>query len=73
AGFDVIHISNMLARLPVRRLMTKNPKTIAPTASLIEAARLMLANKISALPVLDDREFNHSLCQINYLYWFAHI
>ncbi len=54
AGFDVIHISNMLARLPVRRLMTKNPKTIAPTASLIEAARLMLANKISALPVLDD-------------------
>jgi acetoin utilization protein AcuB len=56
AGLDVVHISNMLARLPVRRLMTENPKTIAPAASLIDAARLMLKNKISALPVLDGGE-----------------
>lgn len=53
AGLDVIQISNMLSRLPVRRLMTENPKTIAPTTSLVDAARLMLGNKISALPVLD--------------------
>jgi acetoin utilization protein AcuB len=53
AGFDVIHISNMLSMLPVRQLMTKNPITIAPTASLIDAARLMLKHKISALPVLE--------------------
>jgi acetoin utilization protein AcuB len=51
--FDVIHISDMLSKLPVRQLMTKNPKTISPTASLIDAARLMLKHKISALPVLD--------------------
>ena len=53
AGFDVIHISNTLSRLPVRQLMTENPKTIAPTASLIDAARLMLKHKIGALPVLE--------------------
>jgi acetoin utilization protein AcuB len=53
AGFDLIHISKMLSRLPVRQLMTENPKTIAPTASLIDAARLMLKHKISALPVLE--------------------
>jgi CBS domain-containing protein len=41
AGLDVIHISNMLSRLPVRQLMTENPKTIAPTTSLVDAARLM--------------------------------
>ena len=56
AGLDVIHISNILSRLPVRRLMTENPKTIAPTAPLIKAARLMLDNKISALPVLDGNK-----------------
>lgn len=56
AGFDVIHISDTLSRLPIRRLMTENPKTIAPTASLVDAARMMLGNKISALPVLDKSE-----------------
>ena len=53
AGCDLIHISDMLAKLPVRQLMTENPKTISPTASLIDAARLMLKHKVSALPVLD--------------------
>jgi acetoin utilization protein AcuB len=33
--------------------MTKIPKTISPTAPLIDAARMMLGYKISALPVLD--------------------
>jgi acetoin utilization protein AcuB len=50
---DLIHISGMLAKLPVRQLMTKNPKTIALNASIIDAARVMLKHKISALPVLD--------------------
>ena len=52
-GFDVIHISDMFSKLPVRQTMTENPKTISPTASLIDAARLMLKHKIGALPVLD--------------------
>jgi len=53
AGFDFIHISDMLAKLPVYQLMSTNPKTIQPTVPLIDAARLMLKHKISALPVLD--------------------
>lgn len=56
AGYDIIRISNMLAKLPIRQLMTKNPKTIAPTESLVKAAQLMLRNKISTLPVLDGDE-----------------
>lgn len=54
AGLDVIHISNILSRLPIRRIMTENPKTISPDASLIDAARIMLNNKISALPVVEN-------------------
>ena len=56
AGFDIIRISDMLAKLPIRQLMTKNPKTIAPAESLVKAAQLMLRNKISTLPVLDGDE-----------------
>ncbi len=56
AGFDIIRISNMLAKLPIRQLMTKNPKTIAPAESLVKAAQMMLRNKISTLPVLDGDE-----------------
>ena len=53
---DVLHISGMLSKLPVRQLMTKNPKYISLTASIIDAAKLMLKHKISALPVLDENK-----------------
>ena len=53
AGFDIIHISDPLVKLPVRQLMTKNPITISPTAHLIDAAQVMLRHEISALPVID--------------------
>ena len=56
AGLDILHINEMLAKLPVRQLMTGNPITISPAASLIDAARLMLQHKISALPVLEGSE-----------------
>ena len=52
-GLDLVRISDVLVNLPVRQLMSKNPKTITPNAPLIEAARLMLENKISALPVME--------------------
>ncbi len=52
-GFDMVHISDTLSRLPVRHLMTENLETIPLTATLIEAAHLMLEHNISALPVLD--------------------
>lgn len=55
-GLDILHINEMLAKLPVRQLMTENPITISPTASLIEAARMMLRHKISALPVLEGNQ-----------------
>lgn len=52
-GLDLVKITNRLSKMTVRQMMTKNPKTISPTASLIDAAHLMLKHKISALPVLD--------------------
>jgi acetoin utilization protein AcuB len=52
-GMDTVRASDMLIKLPVSRVMSENPKTIPVDATLVEAARLMLSYKISALPVMD--------------------
>jgi acetoin utilization protein AcuB len=52
-SIDPVRANDALARLPVRQVMTENPKTISKEAPLIEAARQMLENKISALPVME--------------------
>jgi acetoin utilization protein AcuB len=52
-GLDLVKITDMLSRITVQQIMTKNPKTIAPDAPLIEAARMMLEHKISALPAME--------------------
>jgi acetoin utilization protein AcuB len=40
--------------LPIRAMMTPAPIVVAPEAPAEEAARLMLANQISCLPVMRD-------------------
>lgn len=52
-GMDPARASDMLTKLPVRHVMSENPKTVSADATLVEAARLMLEFKISALPVMD--------------------
>jgi acetoin utilization protein AcuB len=49
-----ILLSETLSEIPVLQLMTSDPKTIGPRARLVEAACMMLDNKISALPVVED-------------------
>ena len=53
-GMDPVRASDILTKLPVRQVMSENPKTITADATLVYAARLMLEFKISALPVMND-------------------
>lgn len=53
---SVHELNYLLAKLPVEKIMTPNPYTISPYASLTEAAKLMLERKISGLPVVDGDE-----------------
>ena len=55
-GLDLVKITDMLSRMTVRQVMTKDPKTIAPDAPLIEAARMMLEHEVSTLPVMEDSQ-----------------
>lgn len=52
-GLDLVKITDILSRMTVRQVMAKDPRTITPNVPLIEAARLLLEHKISALPVMD--------------------
>jgi len=43
-----------MADLKVRDIMTTDPLTVTPEMTVTQAARLMVDNRIGALPVLDD-------------------
>lgn len=52
-SLNVWELDYLLAKLEVGRIMTPNPVTVSLTASIVEAANLMLTNKVSGLPVID--------------------
>jgi len=52
-AINPLRVNEILSEMPIRQLMSKNPITIAPTESVIEAARRMLEHKIGTLPVAE--------------------
>lgn len=53
-SLSIWELNYLLARLKVKEIMTPNPVSVAPEATIREAAQLMLDNKISGLPVVDE-------------------
>ena len=54
SSLSVWEVNNLLAKLKVSEIMTRNPATIRETENIGEAAKFMLENKFSGLPVIDD-------------------
>jgi CBS domain-containing protein len=54
-SLSIWEVNYLLAKLNVEEIMTRNPITIFGEATIGEAAQVMLANKISGLPVVDSR------------------
>lgn len=50
---SVWEMNYLLSSLKVETIMTRNPTTISPDATLGEAARVMLEHRISGIPVVD--------------------
>jgi CBS domain-containing protein len=57
SSLSVWEMNDILAKLKVSEIMTRNPETIQQTASVGDAAKIMLDKKFSGLPVVD--EANH--------------
>jgi acetoin utilization protein AcuB len=53
-AINPLKVNEILSKMPIGQLMSKDPITIAPTANVVEAARKMLEHKISTLPVMDS-------------------
>ena len=55
-SLSIWEMNYLLTQLKVESVMTKNPITISPFATISEAAWAMLEYKVSGLPVVDDNE-----------------
>lgn len=55
-SFSVGEVAYLLNKLKIRKVMTKNPTTIAKSAMLEEAAILMRDQRIEMLPVMDGEK-----------------
>ena len=52
-SLSIWELNYLLSQLTIGEIMTTNSITISPEATIGEAARLMLKNQISGLPVVD--------------------
>jgi acetoin utilization protein AcuB len=64
---------DLAIHLPVRAMMTAAPIVIAPEAEAEEAARLMLTNQISCLPVMRDETLVGIVTRSDILLAFMHL
>lgn len=51
---SIFELNYLLAKLTVDKIMTRDPLTLAPAATIRDAAKLMLQHKIGGLPVMDN-------------------
>ncbi len=53
-SLSIWEMNYLLSTLTIGKIMTANPFTISPDATLAEAARMMLEHRVSGLPVVDE-------------------
>ena len=53
-SLSVFELAYLLDNLAVSKIMTRHPITVAPTATIADAAQIMLENKIGCLPVIEQ-------------------
>ena len=52
-GHELVYL---LSKINIKEIMTLNPITVQPEYTLEETARILLENKISGVPVVDDQD-----------------
>jgi acetoin utilization protein AcuB len=53
-SLSIFELHYLVGRITLEKIMTPNPLTVPPTATIPEAARLMLQRKVAGLPVVED-------------------
>jgi acetoin utilization protein AcuB len=55
-SLTIWEMNYLFSKLKVRDVMTRNPVTVAPDATIAHVAQLMLERKISSLPVVENEK-----------------
>ena len=55
-ALSIWELNYLWAQLTVEKVMTRNPIIVRPDVPIIDAAELMLKNKVSGLPVVDEQK-----------------
>lgn len=55
-SLSIWELNYLLSKLNIKEIMTKKPVTILSNATIGKAARVMLENRVSGLPVLDQND-----------------
>ena len=53
---DIHELLYLLSKIKVKDIMTKNPIIVSPDFSIEETAQILIKNKISAVPVIDNKD-----------------
>lgn len=53
-SLSIYELNYLVAQLTIEKIMTRDPITITPDATIHKAARLLLEHKIGSLPVVAD-------------------
>ena len=56
SSLSIWEVNHLLAKLKIFEIMTQRPMTILESASIGEAAQIMLEHKFSGLPVVDESD-----------------
>lgn len=62
-----LHRPGVIAETPVDWIMTRHPVVIGPEDDLVTAAKLLIQNKISGLPVMQDERLVGIVSEIDIL------
>jgi len=53
-SLSIYELNYLLAKLKIKKIMTSNVLSVAPSATIADVARLMLEKKIGGIPVVED-------------------
>ena len=72
-SLSVFELNYLLGRLPIHKIMTRDPLTVTPGTGLTEAAKLMLHHKIGSLPVMEGDEMVGIITESDIFRAFVHL
>lgn len=71
AGLPEDEVTNLYNSIPISEIMRTDVTAVSPELSIVEAAKVMMANKYGCLPVVEDGKLVGIITEADFVKWFA--